>query len=282
MEKTAAVVTYHQLVDPQGAASGGRLASLIINRPEAANSFNGELLEAMTAHLKKIAQDPTVRLLLVQSSGKHFSAGADLNWMRESAQLGEESNRREAEKLTAMFESLSHLPMPSLALVKGAAYGGAVGIIACCDYAVATEDARFCLSEVRVGLIPAVILPYLSRKMRPGDLRRLALSGQVFSAEDAIQNGLIQAKVSSAEELDPWLRGELKQILAASPDAQKAYKQLQYFLDEHHHSQGLHTADAIAKIRASTSGQQGLQSFFEKKMPPWLAMPADEETLVQD
>lgn len=277
----AAIVKYRKLYNDKGQDTGEQLASLVINRPEAANAFNADVLDAITNQLKRIEADPSVRLLLFQSTGKHFSSGADLHWMKASASLSEERNRDDAEKLIAMFETLYHLPIPTIAVVKGAAYGGALGIVACCDYAVATENARFCLSEVRVGLIPAVILPYLSRKIRAADLRRLTLTGRVFSSAEAKELGLITDITPSSAALDEWLKREVNHLLLASPQAQRTYKCLQETIDRQGGAQGPYTADTIAKIRTSEFGQRGLQAFFDKREPEWVAMVKNDQMLVE-
>jgi len=277
----AAIVKYHKLVNEQGQETREQVASLIINRPDAANAFNAEVLDAITTKLQQIKEDPSVRLLLFQSYGKHFSSGADLHWMKESAKLSEQRNREDAQKLIAMFEELYHLPIPTIAVIKGAAYGGAVGIVACCDYAVATENARFCLSEVRVGLLPAVILPYLSRKIRSADLRRLTLTGRVFSSEEAKNLGLIIDTVESGAAMDEWLKRETNHLLLASPNAQRAYKALQNTINQHSGAQGPYTAEAIAKIRTSESGQRGLQAFFDKREPEWVRVVKNDQLLME-
>ncbi|MFW7380067.1 MAG: enoyl-CoA hydratase-related protein [Oligoflexus sp.] len=277
----AAIVKFSNLVNEKGQETGEKIASLIINRPDAANAFNAEVLDAITSILEGIRQDPSVRILLFQSFGKHFSAGADLLWMKESAQLSEEQNREDAKKLIAMFEALYHLPIPTIAVVKGASYGGAVGIVACCDYAVAVESARFCLSEVRVGLIPAVILPYLSRKIRSADLRRLTLTGRVFSSEEAKNLGLLVDTVESGAAMDEWLKREVNHLLLASPQAQRAYKGLQDKIDHNSGAQGDYTAETIAKIRTSESGQRGLRSFFDKSEPDWVALVKNDQMLME-
>ena len=259
---------FFPLQDPQGNPSEQKIASLCINRPKSANAFSGEILVAIKNELKKIAEDGSVRLLLFQSIGKHFSAGADLGWMKESAKMGYEHNFSEAQKLTDMFEQLSNMPMPTIAVVKGAAYGGAVGIVACCDSAVALDNAQFCLSEARVGLIPAVILPYLSRKMQQGQLRRYTLSAKVFGAQEALDCGLVQA-VESHETVSEWIIKEAQRILSASPEAQLAYKNLHQVVLSNSNEQSEATCEAIAKIRATPMGQEGLASFFEKRKPSW-------------
>jgi methylglutaconyl-CoA hydratase len=207
---------------------------------------------------------------LIQGAGKHFSAGADLNWMKEAVTLSHAENVAEAERLTAMFDTLAAMPVPTVAVVRGSSYGGAVGIVACCDVAIATETAKFALSEARVGIIPAVILPYLARKIRGGDLRRLALSGRVFSTAEAKENGLVQV-ATTTEALPGVLTDELNQLLSAAPEAQGRFKILHRDVEANGRAQGSYTARAIADARTSVSGQAGLKAFLEKSAPAWLA-----------
>lgn len=244
------------------------VATLVLNRPASANAFSGDLLSRITALLREVAQRPEVRLLVLQGAGKHFSAGADLAWMQEAARLDYAGNLAEAEKLRVMFETLAHLPIPTLALVKGAAYGGAVGLVAACDYAIAFENAKFSLSEAKIGLLPAVILPYLARKIPAGLLHRQVLTARVFAAQEAQSMGLIQMLVTP-EDVEQKLKEEIESLLLASPEAQTRYKDLFNDLSRKAWQQGPLTVEAIAQTRASPMGQAGLQAFFEKKSPPW-------------
>ena len=246
------------------------IASVVLNRPEQANAFNADILDNLILRLEELKEDKGLRVLLFQSKGKHFSAGADLKWMQSSAQLSKKENIEDATKLTRMFDSILNFPRPTIAIVKGAAYGGAVGITACCDYAVALDNARFSLSEVRIGLIPAVIMPYLAKKISHQALRRLALSGRVFSAQEAINYGLVSEAFSSLKLVTSWLDEELREILKASPDAQRACKELLQKLTDNGMKQGDFTAQAIAEIRTSEAGQAGLNAFLNKKPSPWL------------
>ncbi len=276
----AAYLHYTALENNEGVVTGDRIATLVINRHEAANSFSGELLVQLKKLLDEVQQDSTVRALLLQGSGKHFSAGADLHWMKQAAQLDYAGNVQEAEKLTAMFEALANLRVPTIAVAKGAAFGGAVGLIAACDYAVALDNARFCLSEVKIGLLPAVILPYLGRKMHPGALKRLALTARVFNAEDALSVGLVQA-VTPADGIENLLHDELNLVLSASPEAQAACKTLYQTVEARSWAQGPETVEAIARTRASTMGQAGLSAFFQKIDPVWLRrVPRSERVFV--
>ncbi len=276
----AAYLHYTALENNEGVVTDDRIATLVINRHEAANSFSGELLVQLKKLLDEVQKDSTVRALLLQGSGKHFSAGADLHWMKQAAQLDYAGNVQEAEKLTAMFEALANLRVPTIAVAKGAAFGGAVGLIAACDYAVALDNARFCLSEVKIGLLPAVILPYLGRKMHPGALKRLALTARVFNAEDALSVGLVQA-VTPADGIENLLHDELNLVLSASPEAQSASKTLYQTVEARSWAQGPETVEAIARTRASTMGQAGLSAFFQKIDPVWLRrVPRSERVFV--
>lgn len=247
-----------------------KVASLVINRPTSANSFNGELLDKLSDLIGEVAKDGGIRALLLQGAGKHFSAGADLNWMKEAAKLDYSGNKQEAEKLRRMFEALNNLTIPTIAVVNGAAFGGGVGLIAACDYAIAVESAKICLSEVKIGLVPAVIMPYLARKMHRGHLNRLAMTGKVFNAVEAKEAGLVQI-VTSAEHLNETILEEINLLLQASPNAQHVYKNLERVMRETNAKQGDVTVEAIANIRASAAGQAGLQAFFEQHPAPWVA-----------
>lgn len=264
---SAATLSYQEL------GQGGRIASVTLNRPEAANSFNGELLVELTRLFRQVKDDASARLLLLQGAGKHFSAGADLNWMKAAAALDHAGNLAESAKLLDMFESLASLDIPAVAVVHGAAFGGGVGLIAACDYAIATETAKICLSEVKIGLIPAVIAPYLARKMHAGSLMRFALSGRVFSGIEAREAGLVTV-TTSVENLPQVLEQEVNSLLEASPEAQRAYKRLQRKLQQNF-PQTRDTVEAIATLRVSRSGQEGLAAFFAQERPPWVtSLPA--------
>lgn len=276
----AAYLHYTPLENNEGVVTDERIATLVINRHEAANSFSGELLVQLTKLLEEVQADQSVRALLLQGSGKHFSAGADLHWMKQAAQLDYAGNVQEAEKLTAMFEALARLRVPTIAVAKGAAFGGAVGLIAACDYAVALENARFCLSEVKIGLLPAVILPYLGRKIDPGALRRFMLTARVFSAEDALSAGLVQI-VTQVDAVEALLHDELNLIVSASPEAQTACKSLYQKVEARSWAQGPETVEAIARTRASPMGQAGLTAFFQKSDPIWFRrVPRNERVFV--
>jgi methylglutaconyl-CoA hydratase len=260
-----------------------KLAILTLSRPEASNAFHAGTLREIMAHLKTVAGlGEACRALLLRGEGKHFSAGADLEWMKASAKLTEAQNLEEAKHLAETFVELYRLPVPTFAYVHGACYGGATGLVAACDWAVAEENARFCLSEVRVGVVAAVILPFLAQKISAGHLRRFVLQGRVFTGTEALAAGLVQ-RVTSAADADRVLRDELEQVLAGSPAAQRVFKQLHQKVVEavfdDFDAQKIHMEATIAKMRASASGQEGMASFFEKKTPSWVIKLDDKISL---
>lgn len=280
MSKQPAYLKFHTLRTIDDQPTPYRVASIVLNRPLQANAFCGDMLVAIHRELLKVKEDKSIRMLLFQGAGEHFSAGADLNWMKETATQGSyEDNVAEASKLTEMFETLSELEVPTMCIVKGAAYGGGVGIVACCDFTIATETAQFCLSEAKIGLLPAVVLPYVNRKTVCGQLRRHVLGGRVFNANDAKDFGLIQIQ-SGCEELEQKVIDEVNQILEASPEAQASYKRLQKYLSNHSYKQGPYTAAATAIARASDFGQLGLTAFLEKKTAPWVCKLAEGEPVI--
>lgn len=244
------------------------IASLILNRPEHANAFSAQMMEEITFHMDTVGRRAGCRVLVISGAGKHFSGGADLGWMQASAKLSYGENVKDSSRLVAMFEAVANLPLPKVALVRGAVYGGALGLIAACDFAIAHTDAKFCLSEAKLGLLPAVIAPYLARKITPGQLRRHALTGRMFSALEAKEFGLIECVAGS--DFDTVVKTELNLLLACSPAAQKAINILFPKLRHRKFEQIDDTVEAIANARTSKEGQAGLAAFFDKKPAPWL------------
>jgi methylglutaconyl-CoA hydratase len=267
----AVIVRFEQISEN----SPNRLAILCLNRPETANAFDAAMIEAITSGLERIGTEKDIRALILCGQGKHFSSGADLAWMKASARLGMTENFRDAEKLTAMFEALENLPIPTIAVIQGAAFGGAVGLAACCDIAIAYESAKFCLSEVKLGIVPAVIYPYLARKIIPGQLKRLSLTARVFTGTEAKDFGLVQLTCTDAT-LHEVLRGELNGLLAAGPAAIERLKILQRRVLKEGNIQGEYTARCISVARIEPEAQSGFEAFFQKQLPPWL-LELDED-----
>ncbi|MCH2395972.1 enoyl-CoA hydratase/isomerase family protein [Oceanibaculum sp.] len=248
------------------------VAVLRLNRPDIHNAFDEKLIADLSAVFKKLAQDDSVRVLLLTSEGKSFSAGADLDWMRRMAASGEHENFTDALALTDMMEALDRLPMPVVARVQGAAMGGGVGLVACCDIAIAADSATFAFSEVRLGIIPAAISPYAVRAIGTRQARRYFLTGERFDAATALRLGLVH-EVVPADRLDATVDGILDAILKSGPEATRAAKDLVHLVDGLEFDGNLRreTALRIGRIRASKEGREGLSAFLEKRKPAWVS-----------
>ena len=251
-------------IDAQGRAT------LCLNRPKLHNAFDDELIAALTFELRRLERDPQVRLVLLTATGKSFSAGADLNWMRRMADYSEQENLADAMALAELLQTLNELAKPTIALVQGAAYGGGVGLVAACDIAIASTRSSFCLSEVRLGLIPAVISPYLITAIGERAARRYFLSAERFDAGEAQRLGLIHELVA-AEQLAT--RGEelSATLLENGPRAMAGAKSLIAAVAHRPIDAELcaETSRRIAAVRASTEGREGLEAFLEKRPPSW-------------
>ncbi len=246
-------------------------ATLWLNRPEKNNAFNAEMIRELVSAIDQIQADKTLRFLVLRGRGKHFSAGADLAWMQQSAKLDFEANLTDARELAELMYSLYHLKLPTLAVVQGAAFGGAVGLVACCDMAIGAHDALFSLSEVRIGLAPAVISPFVVKAIGERATRRYALTGERFGGERARDLGLLSESYA-ATELDDAMQGWLDNLMLNSPQAMRASKDLLREAASASLSPALrrYTENAIARIRVSPEGQEGLNAFLEKRKPKWL------------
>lgn len=254
------------------------VAQLVLNRPDVHNAFDdimiGELIQALDA----FAAQPQLRVLLLRSLGKNFSAGADLGWMRSMADKNYDENLLDAAELAKLMQKLDSFPAPTLALVQGAAFGGAVGLVACCDIAIASDKASFCLSEVKIGLIPAVISPYVVRAIGERASRRYFLTAERFFAAEALQLGLLHKMVSD-DELHGVSDAMVQTLLANSPAAVKAAKELIFTVANQPTTQALidETSRRIAAIRVSGEGQEGLSAFLQKRTPAWQLAPTTSE-----
>ncbi|MBI2602812.1 MAG: enoyl-CoA hydratase/isomerase family protein [Deltaproteobacteria bacterium] len=247
-------------------------ASITLNRPDKANALNGDMLKRLRESFASVAEADHCRFLIIRNNGKHFSAGADLEWMKSSAELSYEENLQDAERLSQVFDALFQLEVPTIAVVRGLAYGGALGLIACCDFAIASEASKFSLSEVKLGLLPAVILPFLSFKMQASTLRRVALTAEVFSAEDACKAGLVTL-VSPEDKLSDYMQTLTTQLLQGGPHAHRRLKNLLGLLTKERQSWSTlqkSCYQTIAKARTGEEGQHGLSSFLSGKKPAWV------------
>ncbi len=250
--------------DPRG------FASLWLNRPEKHNAFNAQMIRELILALDAVQADRSLRFLLLRGRGKHFSAGADLAWMQQSAALDYNANLNDARELAELMYNLHKLPIPTLAVVQGAAFGGALGLVSCCDLAIGSEDALFSLSEVRIGLAPAVISPFVVQAIGERAARRYALSAERFDGVRARELGLLAECYASAE-LDSALEQWIANLLQNSPQAMRASKDLLREVGSGVLTPALrrYTENAIARIRVSAEGQEGLRAFLEKRPPAW-------------
>ncbi|MDF0532921.1 enoyl-CoA hydratase-related protein [Shewanella sp. A32] len=241
---------------------------LILNRADAANAFDEQLIAELITQLNQLAIDPSCRILLLRGQGKHFSAGADLHWMQRQAKMDEQANIADARQLATLMQTLDSFPKPTVALVQGAAFGGALGLICCCDIAIASSDARFCLSEVRLGLIPAVISPYVNRSIGMRQLRRYALTAELIDAVTALQLGLIH---QLSDDLENSAQQMISALLQGGPAAQQQCKTLLAQIETAPFDEALThlTAQAIAEARADKEATEGIDAFFAKRQPSW-------------
>ncbi|WP_020677776.1 enoyl-CoA hydratase/isomerase family protein [Geopsychrobacter electrodiphilus] len=245
-------------------------ATLVLNRPERHNAFDDSLIAELTAALQQLAADPEVRLVVLTGAGKSFSAGADLNWMRRMADYTHAENLADSIALTELMQTLDTLPKPTLALVQGAAFGGGVGLVAACDLVLATPEAKFCLSEVKLGLIPAVISPYVIAAIGARAARRYFISAERFDAKHARKLGLVH-KIVPAENLVKEADRMTRLLLQNGPEAMALSKQLIADVSHRPLDAALiaDTAERISSVRASDEGREGLSAFLEKRPPRW-------------
>lgn len=245
------------------------VAVLTLNRPEVHNAFDDALIAELTAAYEAAGRDPGVRAILLRANGVSFCAGADLNWMRRMAAYSLDENLEDAGRLGALMRTIDTCPKPTLARVHGSAFAGAIGLIACSDIAVAVPEALFAVTEVRIGLIPAVISPYLVRAMGARQARRYFLTAERFDAATALSLGLVH-DVVALEELDAAIARHLKALTAGSPAALAATKDLVAAVDRPLSDAVIaDTARRIAHQRASRDGREGLTAFLEKRKPEW-------------
>jgi methylglutaconyl-CoA hydratase len=247
------------------------VATVFMNRPAQRNAFNAELIAALHEAFETLHGAEGVRVVLLRGEGGFFSAGADLEWMREASEWSESDNRDDAMGMARMLKSLWDIPMLTVALVEGGAFGGGAGLAAACDMAIAVGEARFSFSEVRLGLIPATISPYVVNAIGPRVARALFATGQVFDAAYADKIGLVTQVVADAAALDAAVAQIVKDMMAGAPNAvadAKALVDAVAFADIDH---GLmeETAKRIARARVSDEGQEGVRAFLEKRRPAW-------------
>jgi len=246
------------------------VAEITLNRPEIRNAFDSQLIQKLISTFKKAESSPSVRIILLKANGKHFSAGADLNWMRGMAQASYEENYEDAKQLALLMSTINFIAKPVIAKVHGASFGGAIGLIACSDIVIADEAAKFSLSEVKLGLSPATISPYVIDAIGARSARRLFLTGEVFDSEKALNLGLISEAIKT-DKLDDEVNKIIGSLLKNGPIALTKTKELIHRVDSETRDSLLidYTCELIAELRVSEEGQEGLSAFLEKRAPSW-------------
>lgn len=248
------------------------VAYVTMNRPDVHNAFNAKMIEELTAVFKKLNDDKRVQVIILQAKGKSFSAGADINWMKSMAQASEDENKADSEKLAALMRTINFNNKATIAKIQGLALGGGVGLACCCDLVVAEQGAKFGLTEAKLGLVPAVISPYVIDAIGTRKARRYFQTAEIFDADQAKELGIV-SDVVSTENIDQWLEKQINLMAETGPNAKEISKKLvmsvvgrtlpqQRKIDEY-------TTQVIAAVRVSAEGQKGLNAFLNKEKIDW-------------
>jgi methylglutaconyl-CoA hydratase len=250
-------------------SSSNKIATITLRRPEVHNAFNAQLIQDLTSAFTALASNEQLHGVVLAAEGQSFSAGADIQMMKEAISFSTEENRQDALRLATLLDTIYTFPCPVVARVHGAAIGGGIGLVAACDIAIASEHTRFAFSEVKLGLAPAVIAPYVVRKVGETHARALFVTGKRFAATHAQTIGLVHAVVPP-EHLDETLQDTLQELESSAPQAIRSCKSLSLAIgnmnDEDARS---YTSELIARLRVSEEGQEGLSAFLEKRQPSW-------------
>jgi methylglutaconyl-CoA hydratase len=249
------------------------VATVTLNRPDVHNAFNEHVIAELDKTFKSLGQNEKVRVIIITGAGKSFSAGADLNWMKAAAGFSEAENIADANDLSSMLSTLNFCPKPTIALINGAAFGGGVGLVSCCDIAIAVENAKFSLSEVKLGLTPATISPYVIAAIGERAARRYFLTAERFNGVEAKRIGLVHETTSTMEDAKTTVSNLIDTMLANAPIAQTEAKNLVFAVAGKEITNDLRadTARRIAERRASAEAKEGLSAFLEKRRPNWSA-----------
>ena len=246
----------------------GRVATVTLDRPDVRNAFNDQVVVELTQVFREM--DESVQVVVLQGVGKSFCAGADLNWMKKSATYTQEQNADDARAMLGLFDAIDSFAGVVIGRVHGAALGGGVGLVACCDIVVATERAKFGLTEVRLGIVPAVISPFVVAKIGVNHARRYFVTGEIFDAQTAYRIGLVSEVVTDDEALDQKVKELTEAVTANGPIAVKESKKLITEVTTLPRTDALEYAvQTIARLRVSEEGQEGLSAFLEKRKPGW-------------
>lgn len=247
------------------------IATLTLNRPEKRNAFDDKILEALIQHLQQVQSNPKIRILVLQGKGEHFCAGADISWMQKAAQYSYEENYRDAQKLAEVMELLYQLNKPTITLVQGSVYGGGIGLVACSDIVIAQPNTNFCFSEVKLGLVPAVVGPYVLNAISARSATRYMLTAESFTADIALSLGLIH-EIQEAENQQKRLIYFIEKILNNGPVAVSSAKNMIHHITGKFSSPtsfGEYTTELIARLRASPEAKEGFSAFLNKRTAEW-------------
>jgi len=248
-----------------------KVAFVVLDRPDVHNAFNDELVKQVTEAFTDLGRRPEVRVIVLAGNGKSFCAGADLNWMKRMVQYTHDENLTDARAVGRMYLAIAKCPKPVIARVHGAALGGGAGLVAACDIGVAMESVQFGFTEVKLGIIPAIISPFVIARVGPGRAREFFITGERFLAPIAMNIGLIQHVVSHEQALDALIDSKISQVMTSAPAAIAAAKELVFGVAARNLESSLDFAvEAIAQARAGTEGQAGMQAFLERQKPPWI------------
>jgi methylglutaconyl-CoA hydratase len=241
-----------------------------LNRPEKRNAFDQEMIASLTTALREIPQDDDIRYVLMSGNGQSFCAGADLDWMTGSIKYSYSENLADSRKLYDMFDAIDQCSIPVIGRVHGHVYAGGVGLVAVCDVVAAEASAVFAFSEVKLGIVPAVISGFARKKLSRTKAFELMMTGRRFSAKEALDAQLINF-VGTGEDADKFVKETIAHFMSAGPEAVKEIRRLLRFMDTHSAAEVKEeTIRAIAEVRVSVEGQAGLKSFVDKKNPPWI------------
>lgn len=248
------------------------IATLTLNRPDKRNAMNAELIRALAQALQHCADDKTVRVVMITGNGEHFCAGADIAWMQKIAVASQDENYDDAQLLADLMYQLHHFPKPTLVLAQGTTLGGGLGLLSACDIALAAENAIFGFSEVKIGIAPSIVSPYVIAAIGERVARYYFLTGERFDAKNAYRIGLVH-QVTKADHLLATGKALAHTLLENSPHAMEAVKQLIRYVTAHDITEDLSqkTAQHLAEMRATTEAQEGLKAFLEKRKPKWNA-----------
>ncbi|WP_346239181.1 enoyl-CoA hydratase-related protein [Niabella insulamsoli] len=247
-------------------------STIWLNRPAVRNAFNEVMIEELTRAFEEEGRNDAIRAIVLRGRGKVFCAGADLNWMKEVAQYDYDQNYEESLQLALCFRTIYNCPKPTLAIVHGAAMGGANGLVAACDFSFCEADSIFAFSEVNIGIVPACISPYIIKRIGEFPSRALMLTGQRIDGTQAEQLNLVNKSFQNSHETEAHLQATLQQLLSSGPKAVAQCKNLiDMVVNELSPDQIVdYTAKMIAEIRASEEGQEGMSAFLEKRKPNWI------------